>query len=104
VIRVLTWLLALLFVAGGVTKLIGIESAVAGFEHYGYPPWFRLLIGALETLGGIGLLLPALVRSAAAGLVGIMIGAIWTLARVGDSPVPPVVVGALLGLVLARKN
>jgi len=103
-IRILRWLLALVFVAGGVSKLVGVASAVAGFEHFGYPPWFRLLIGALETLGGIGLLLPALVRPAVAGLVGIMIGAVWTLVRVGDSPVPPVVVGALLGLVLARNK
>src|SRR5262245_2752604 len=103
-IRILRWLLALLFVAGGVTKLVGVESAVAGFEHFGYPPWFRLLIGALETLGGIGLLLPAVARPAAAGLVGIMIGAVWTLIRMGDSPVPPVVVGAILVFILSRRN
>ena len=103
-IRALRWLFALVFVAAGVTKLVGIAAAVEGFAHLGYPPWFRLLIGGLETAGGIGLVLPALTRLAASGLLGIMIGAVWTLFRVGESPVPPVVIGALLAVVLARPG
>src|SRR5262249_59691827 len=88
-IRILRWLLALLFVAGGVTKLIGVASAVAGFEHFGYPPWFRLLIGALETLGGIGLVLPALVRPAAAGAARLIVWGPLRGGRGGGFPGPP---------------
>lgn len=103
-LRYLRWLLALMFVMAGITKLVGVEAAVTGFEHFGYPPWFRLLIGALETAGGVGLLLPMLARPAAAGLLGIMIGAVWTLVRAGEPPLPPIVVGALLGVVAARPT
>ena len=95
-IRILTWLLALLFIAGGVPKLIGIESVAEQFRQFGYPDWFRLFIGLAELAGGIGLLIPGLVRLAAMGLMVIMLGAAWTLWHVGQPPIPPLVVGAML--------
>jgi hypothetical protein len=73
-------LLALVFLVGGVTKLVlPIEAMTAEIR---LPGLFLRFIGVAETLGAIGLILPGLLRIrpgltplAAAGLVIIMIGA-----------------------------
>src|SRR5438477_4403667 len=79
-------LLAALFLFGGVMKLVmPIEMMT---EQMDLPGWFLRFIGVCEALGGMGLVLPGLVRYhreltplAAAGLVIIMIGAtVLTLA------------------------
>ncbi len=79
---VLQVLLALLFLFAGVSKLVmPIEQMQQG--PVALPGWFLRFIGVVETLGGLGLVLPALTRIqpwltplAAAGLVVIMIGAV----------------------------
>ena len=98
-VKILSVLLALLFVAAGVPKLLGLGEAAAGFEQMGFAPWFRLLVGAIELGGGLALLLPAVRFVAALALIAIMVGAVWTMIRMGQAPIPPVVVGALLALV-----
>ena len=79
-------LLAALFLFAGVMKLVmPIEMMT---EQMDLPGWFLRFIGVCETLGGLGLVLPGLLRIhreltplAAAGLVIIMIGAtVLTLA------------------------
>jgi putative oxidoreductase len=95
-VRILGWLLAALFVLSGVTKLVGQQQALEAFAHMGYSDWFRLLIGALETAGGIGLAIPSTAKAAAIGLLVIMAGAVYSVFQIGESLVPPVVVGALL--------
>lgn len=73
-------LLALLFLFAGVMKLIlPIEEMT---QQIAMPGWFLRFIGVAEALGGLGLILPGLLRIrpgltplAAAGLVVIMIGA-----------------------------
>ena len=95
-VRVLGWLLAAVFVMSGVTKLAGMQQAVDGFREFGFPDWFRLLIGALETAGGIGLAMPSMAKAAAFGMLVIMAGAVWTLWSAGQSPAPPLIVGAFL--------
>ena len=73
-------LLALLFLfAGGVKLIQPIEELTAQMP---LPGWFVRFIGVVEVLGGIGVLVPWLVRVepgltplAAAGLVILMIGA-----------------------------
>jgi len=97
-LKVLSWLLALLFLFAGLTKLAGVMGTVEGFEQMGYSSGFRLLVGAIETGGGIGLLVPALRRYAALALVVIMVGAVWTTLWTGQFPVP-LVVGLLLVLI-----
>jgi len=84
----------LLVVAMGVAgsaKLVGTESEVEGFERFGYPQWFRLLIGVVELLGAAGLvagILPSkTVALVAGGVIAIvMVGAMATLLRAGDPP------------------
>ena len=94
--RVLAWVLAIVFIMAGLTKLIGQQQAVEGFHHFGYSDEFRLVIGALEVIGGIGILSPRWGVWACGLLAGIMVGAAVTLLRVGEDVLPPLIVGALL--------
>jgi hypothetical protein len=99
-------LLALLFLfAGGVKLIQPIEELTAQMP---LPGWFVRFIGVVEVLGGIGVLLPWLVRVqpaltplAAAGLVVLMIGAtvftVWYASTL--MALFPLVVGLLAAFV-----
>ena len=71
---------ALFIFAGGIKLVMSIEAMQAG--PIALPGWFLRFIGVAELAGGLGLILPSLLRIkpgltplAAAGLVVIMIGA-----------------------------
>ncbi len=81
---VLSALVALGFLFFGGTKLIGHEMIVENFKKWNYPDAFRYLIGGLEIAGAIGLFIPSLRRWAALGLMGLMLGAIYTHLSNGD--------------------
>lgn len=102
-VRALTWLLALLFVAAGVPKVLGLGSAATEFARLGYSTGFRLLVGVLEIAGGVALLVDPVALYGAVLLLLIMVGATWTLVAVGDPLVPPLVVGALLAVLVALR-
>ena len=95
-------LLALLFVFAGVMKLVVPLDQLAG--PVALPGLFLRFIGVAEVLGGVGLILPGLLRIrpdltplAASGLVIIMIGA-TVITAMGGSIAPatvPFVVGLL---------
>ena len=98
-------LLGALFVFAGVVKLMmPLESLV---KEVGMPGWFIRFISVAELLGGLGLILPALLRIkpsltplAAAGLVVIMIGAVVLSFPKGPVAwVMPFVVGILAAFV-----
>ena len=102
-------LLALLFLMAGGTKLVMSLEQMQAQGPVIFPLSFLRFIGVLEILGGLGLILPTLLRIkpgltplAAAGLVIIMIGAtIVTLKTMGVAPaIIPFVVG-LLALFIA---
>ncbi len=98
-------LLAAQFVAGGVFKLTGDPTMVAMFDDIGAGQGLRLLVGACELAGGIGVLLPRISRLAAAGLVGLMIGAAVTnVVALQISPVVPLVLLGLALLVAATRT
>ena len=97
--KYLTWLLALLFIAGGIPKVLALESWTSEFVRFGYTPGFCVLVGVLEIAGGVALLVRSVALYGALLLVGVMAGAVWTLVKVGDAPIPPLVVGVLLALV-----
>lgn len=99
-------LLAALFLFAGGMKLILPLGAMAG--PIALPGLFLRFIGVCEVLGGIGLILPALLRIrpvltpiAAAGLVTIMIGAttVSAIAMGAGAAVVPFLVGVLAALV-----
>jgi hypothetical protein len=92
-------LLAALFVFAGGMKLIMPIDKLTG--PINFPEWFLRFIGVAELLGGLGLVLPGLLRTrpgltplAAAGLIIIMIGATVVTLMTG------VVAAALISLVV----
>jgi uncharacterized membrane protein YphA (DoxX/SURF4 family) len=98
-------LLAALFLFAGIMKLVMPLEQMAG--PVAFPGWFLRFIGVAETLGGLGLILPGLLRIgpgltplAAAGLVIIMIGATGIGLKVDyATALMPLVVGLLVAFV-----
>ena len=100
-------LLALLFLFAGGMKLVVPVEMLKG--PIAFPELFIRFIGVCEFLGGIGLILPTLLRIkteltplAAAGLVIIMIGATVTTLVAGGAAVGalvPAIVGVLAATV-----
>ncbi len=77
-------LVGLLFLASGVGKLANPAGSAKLFAHFGYPGWFATVIGAVEVLGGVGLIIPR-VASVAAGALGVvMLGAAFSHLRAGE--------------------
>ena len=100
-------LLGLLFLFSGAMKFV-MSVAVMTKDMPSMPGWFLHFIGVMEILGGLGLILPSLLRIrpvltplAAAGLVIIMIGAtVITLSTMGvGAAVLPLIVGILCAFV-----
>ena len=100
-------LLAVVFLFAGGMKLVLPAAELT--KQMAMPVLFLRFIGACETLGALGLILPGLLRIrpgltplAAAGLVSIMIGAtVMTLASVGVAPaLAPLVIGLLAAFVV----
>jgi len=112
VLWIIQVLLALLFLFAGGSKLImpieQMQELARQAEQTPLPGLFLRFLGTVEVLGGLGLILPTLLRIrpaltplAAVGLLIIMIGAtLITLASGAiGSAVPPLVVGLLLAFV-----
>jgi uncharacterized membrane protein YphA (DoxX/SURF4 family) len=94
---------ALFLFAGGMKLVLPLEQ-MAG--PVAFPLWFLRFIGVCEVLGGLGLILPGLLRIrpgltplAAAGLVIIMIGA--TSISVATGPVLMALIPAVVGVLSA---
>jgi putative oxidoreductase len=93
-------LLSAQFLVGGVLKLTASPAMVAMFDDIGAGQGLRLLVGACEVVGAIGLLVPRLARLAATGLVLLMVGAVVTNVVVLQiSPALPLVFGVLAAVV-----
>ena len=78
--RIITlWLLQVLlafqFAGGGWLKLSGAPEMVEFFDAIGAGQWWRVVVGALELAGAIGLVIPRLAGLAALGLSGLLVGA-----------------------------
>ena len=82
---VLSALLAFVFLMAGVPKLAGAEGHIRHFVVWGYPDWFRIVVGSVETVSAALLLIPRLAFWGALGIVVIMAGATYThLVRVPE--------------------
>ena len=97
-------LLAALFLFAGGAKLVLPLDQMAG--PVALPGWFLRFLGVAEVLGGLGLILPGLLRIrpgltplAAAGLVIIMIGA--TVVTLLGGTVAPALIPFTVGLLAA---
>jgi len=101
---VLQGLLAMLFLFAGVMKFVmSVEEMT---KQMPMPGWFLHFIGVAEILGGIGLVLPGILRIrtglmplAAAGLVVIMMGA--TVVNLQTGQRGPAAMTVVFGLLLA---
>lgn len=103
----LSLILAVFFLFAGGLKLQAGQKQVDDFTHWGYALWFLYVIGAVEVMGGIGLLVPRVAAYAALLLGATMIGASLThLVHNEMKAVPiPLVILCLLALVgYARRG
>lgn len=98
----LSIVLAVAFGAGGAALLAGAAPLVANMDRLRVSAPIRLLVGVAEIAAAVGLLVGLSVRplnaAAAAGLVALMIGAVWFHARAKDPAkefAPAVVLGLL---------
>lgn len=106
VLWILQVLLAALFIFGGVMKLVMPYEQMTAGSPVVFPELFLRFIGVAELLGGLGLILPSLLRIkpgltplAAAGLVIIMIGATVTSLKLGPMALIPLATGLFLAFV-----
>ena len=98
-------LLALLFLFSGAIKLVLPVEEMTKQMPVHLPGWFLQFIAVCEILGGIGLILPALLRVkpwltplAAAGLLIIMIGAV--VIGLMSGTIGPAILPFVVGLVI----
>lgn len=101
-----TLVLVAIFLMAGSSKVTGGPQMVEEFHRFGYPDWFRVLIGFVEIVGAIVLLFPRTAAPAAVILGGIMVGAAGTHLRIGDglATLVPLALLALLGLVAYARR
>ncbi|MDX2075202.1 MAG: DoxX family protein [bacterium] len=114
VLWILQILLALVFGMVGFLKITQSKEKVLASPMADRMGWVNdftqgqlRIIGSLEVLGAIGLILPKLTNIlpwltplAAAGLILVMIGAALTHLRRKESPIPNVILGGLLVIIL----
>lgn len=103
-------LLALLFLFAGAMKLIMPIEEMTKQMPLAIPGLFLRFIGVVEVLGGLGLILPMLLRIkpwltplAAAGLVILMIGAVAFSLMIGVTGNPRAGYGTTRGVCCARS-
>ncbi len=109
--RVAMWALAIFlavaFVLVGISKLTGPSAARWNerFVSWGYPASVGYVVGTLEILGGLGLLIAKSRRGAAATLIALMIGALFTHLLDGEflRIIPPLILGAMAVLVYSWR-
>ena len=75
---VLSGILAALYLISGGSKLAGAEMHVEGFARWGYPQWFRLVVGTVEVVAAVLLLIPRAAFGGASIIVAVMAGATYT--------------------------
>lgn len=101
--RIALWglklLLAAAFLSAGGLKLLGHPMMVETFARIGTGQWFRYLTGALEVVGGAGVLFPLLAPFAAVLLICIMLGAVVTHLVIGGSALPALVLLVIAAVV-----
>src|SRR5918992_2812260 len=106
VVWTLSVVLASIFLLTGVPKLIGLGTVgLQASAMRGFPDWIRVIVGIVETLGAIGLLIPATATFAALALAVIMVPATLTQFASGEGGVwvPPLLLLALV-FVAWRRN
>ena len=103
VIPTVSVLLALVFLMTGTMKLFGGWSD--RFEMWGYPVWFFYLVGLTETAAGVALIRRRTRLYGALAVIVVMVGALGTLLRAGDTDrIAIPCLALLLGAVVANYS
>lgn len=107
-----TWipaiLLMLVFVPQGTAKFSDTSGWATAFRHWGYPDWFRMLIGTLELSAAVLLLLGRTAAFGAILIIVVMLGA-WATHLIHDggrhmtSEVGPLVLATIVLIVRRRQ-
>jgi uncharacterized membrane protein YphA (DoxX/SURF4 family) len=107
----LLWLLSLfltvVFVNAGWPKFSNTSGWARAFAAWGFPNWFRVLVGIVEVAGGLLLLVPQTAVYAAAALAVIMLGAMGTHIIADGNPAAiyrEAVPLALLGVIIYLRT
>ncbi|MEA2221369.1 MAG: putative oxidoreductase [Solirubrobacteraceae bacterium] len=102
---ILAGMLGVAFVAAGIPKLMSEAAIVANFKRWGYADAVRFAVGAVELLAGVLLLVGIAVQALAVTgvllVIFVMIGALFTHARVRDPPARWLPATALFALAIA---
>lgn len=88
VIWIVTLFLALVCLRSGLMKMPGIpgvEFWTRDFARWGYPDWFRLVVGIAELISFVLLLIPRVAGYGAGLFAIVMLGAIYTHATHNES-------------------
>jgi putative oxidoreductase len=90
VLEVLLWIFAamliLVFVPAGWNKFDPSSGWARAFRFWGYPVWFRVLIGALEMVAALLLVWPRTAAYGAAIIIIVMLGGMGTHVFVEHRP------------------
>ena len=78
VLWIVTVFLALVCLRSGLQKVTGNIVWVRDFHRWGYPDWFRLVVGVAELISMALLLVPRLASYGASLFAVVMLGAIFT--------------------------
>jgi putative oxidoreductase len=88
VIWIVTLLVALVCLRSGLMKMPGVpgvEFWIRDFARWGYPEWFRIVVGIAELVSFLLLLVPRFAGYGALIFAVVMLGAIFTHATHGES-------------------
>jgi len=102
---ILTLLLAAMFLNAGIRKLFENGGWSWAFRNWGFPVWFRIAIGVIETGAAALLFVPRTAPYGAATIIAVMLGAIATTVSHGrlQHAVPATVSLVVAGIVLALR-
>jgi uncharacterized membrane protein YphA (DoxX/SURF4 family) len=75
---ILTVLLVLMFANAGIRKFFENGGWTWMFRHVGFPDWFRIVIGVVETGAALLLLFPRTAAYGAITVIVVMLGALGT--------------------------
>ncbi len=78
VLWILTLMLVLVCVRSGLLKLTGNVFWVRDFHRWGYPDWFRIVVGLAEVASAVLLVIPRVAVCGATLFAIVMLGAIYT--------------------------
>ena len=98
-------IVAFTILGAGLPKIWGGQDWSRNFELWGYPQWFRVLVGWVEVLGALALVWPRTSLFAAGALTVTMAGATYTqliFEGIGSAIFPLILVILLASVLIIR--